>query len=681
MNNFHLSVAVGIRQKPKNSTYEQEIIITSLDEFKQAVQWDNVGAILKEHHRSNENFIATDVIMMDCDNSESDNPHDWLTPEKLSQRLPDVLFYIVYSRNHMKDKYDKDGNISKSARPRWHVYFILSKTYTDAKVIRLMKEKFLRVFPDFDSGAKDSARLFYGVENPICELHEGNLCIDDFLNTVPDIELHDAADAEHSKSTEHEPNDSEVIPDGKRHNYLLQAAMNALRQYGIGDTARKFFDSACARCEQPLDMQNVSDIWNWAVEQAKGFKERYTPKKTTLTLPIVEDTLIQLGVDVKFDVIARKLSVSDMPSECAFVHEGYYTMNHDLRSQANIDMLPLILSSTLRDKNYIFPENFLAQSISVIAITHSFNPFFDMIKATKWDGRNRVYELLYVLGLSSMDFHYTRFLEKWLWQVVSMALNDDGSLGNEFVLVLQGKQGIGKTSFFRKLSVYPEWFLEGANIDVQNKDSIMKATQVVICELGELDSTLKREQASLKGFITSTHDVFREPYGKRNIPYPRRTSFCGTVNPEQFLRDETGNRRYAVIPVTDIDKHFIHSQMTQEYCSQLWRQVYEQYYLGRGKNGFYLTDDEMQFVMSENQSATVQKEGEIEIYDLLDFKSEVSSWRWITNTGIRTELNLMHLSSRKMGEALGAIAMKDSRVKKERFNQGYKYFLPKRRDI
>ena len=579
----------------------------------------------------------------------------------------------------MKDKE------AKSARPRFHVYLPLNKIYSEADLIRLMKEKILRVIPEFDSGAKDTARFFYGVANPQCEAHEGSICIDEFLDALPDAELSEnkleADDAELSSSVEHEDNDNEVIPVGERNNYIFHVAMKALGKYGNSEKAKKVFDNACARCKPPLPSAEISATWNSAIRIAQSFKDKYTPKKINLSMPVIEDTLKELGIEIKRDVITRKLYVSDMPSDSAFVHEGYYTMNQDLRSQANIDMLPLVLSLTLREKHYAFSENFLTQSISVIAITHSFNPFFDMIQNTTWDGKNRIYELCQALGITSENLHYMRFLEKWLWQVVSMSLNDNGTLGNEFVLVLQGKQGIGKTSFFRRLAVRPEFFLEGANIDVHDKDAIMRATQVVICELGELDSTLKREQTNLKGFITSPNDVFREPYGKRNIMYPRRTSFCGTVNPEQFLRDETGNRRYAVIPVTYIDKQFIHNVMTPDYCAQLWRQVYEQYYLKRGKNGFYLTEEEMQFVMSENQNATVLKDGEIELYDLLDFNSNPSAWRWITNTDIRKELDLTHISSRRMGDALTAIMMKDSRVKKKHDMQGSKYLLPKKKGM
>lgn len=679
MKPFHLSVAEGIRQNPQNSIYAHEVEITSLDDFKQAVQWDNCAAIFKDNHRSVKNFILADCVMMDCDNEKSDNPQDCMTPEKLKERIQNVQFVIVYSRNHMKDKE------TLSARPRFHVYLPLSKKYSEADLIRLMKEKLLRVIPEFDAGAKDAARFFFGVDNPVCEFHEGNICIDEFLDALPDFELseykHDAADAEHNSSVELEDNDNEVIPVGKRNNTIFEVALRAVRKYGNSEKAKQVFDNACSRCKPPLPSAEISATWNSAIRIAKSFKDKYTPKKINLSMPVIEDTLKELGIEIKRDVITRKLYVSDMPSDSAFVHEGYYTMNQDLRSQANIDMLPLVLSSTLRDKHYAFSENFLTQSISVIAITHSFNPFFDMIQNTTWDGKNRIYELCQALGITSENLHYMRFLEKWLWQVVSMSLNDNGTLGNEFVLVLQGKQGIGKTSFFRRLAVRPEWFLEGANIDVHDKDAIMRATQVVICELGELDSTLKREQTNLKGFITSPNDVFREPYGKRNIMYPRRTSFCGTVNPEQFLRDETGNRRYAVIPVTYIDKQFIHNVMTPDYCAQLWRQVYEQYYLKRGKNGFYLTEEEMQFVMSENQNATVLKDGEIELYDLLDFNSNPSAWRWITNTDIRKELELTHISSRRMGDALTAIMMKDSRVKKKHDMQGSKYLLPKKKGM
>ena len=122
---------------------------------------------------------------MDCDNNHSDNPEDWLTVQKLTERLPGVEFLIVYSKSHMKEKKEgrkADGKIY-SARPRFHVYFALSRTFTIADEIRGLKEQLLQVIPEFDAGAKDAARFFFGVEKPRGEYHEDTLCVDEFISS------------------------------------------------------------------------------------------------------------------------------------------------------------------------------------------------------------------------------------------------------------------------------------------------------------------------------------------------------------------------------------------------------------------------------------------------------------------------------------------------------------------
>jgi len=68
--------------------------------------------------------------------------------------------------------------------------------------------------------------------------------------------------------------------------------------------------------------------------------------------------------------------------------------------------------------------------------------------------------------------------------------------------------------------------------------------------MGELEShTGKRSAGHMKNLITITTDNFRAPYGKNNEPHRRGSVFCGTVNEDSFLRDETGNRRYWVVPI------------------------------------------------------------------------------------------------------------------------------------
>ena len=125
-------------------------------------------------------------------------------------------------------------------------------------------------------------------------------------------------------------------------------------------------------------------------------------------------------------------------------------------------------------------------------------------------------------------------------------------------------------------------------VDMGSKDSLITALSGWITELGELDSTLKKEQMSLKAFVTRPEDRIRMPYAKRDSRTPRRTSFCGTVNPKDYLKDETGSRRFWTIPVTNIDKKALFS-LRPEWVNQVWFQTYDMY---RADHNFFRLDDE-----------------------------------------------------------------------------------------
>ena len=81
----------------------------------------------------------------------------------------------------------------------------------------------------------------------------------------------------------------------------------------------------------------------------------------------------------------------------------------------------------------------------------------------------------------------------------------------------------------------------GLELDPSDKDKVYQCIKYWVCELGELDSTFKRDLAKLKAFITEQTDEFRRPYGLVPIKYPRKTSFYATVNNEEFLKDECEN--------------------------------------------------------------------------------------------------------------------------------------------
>ena len=155
------------RENQYNTRYPVRREIATLDDLKAAVEFDQVFAVYRDDHRSITDFIRSDCLPFDCDNDHSDIESEWQTATDVEKAFPGVPFYLVYSRHHMKQK-GKFG-----PRPRFHVIFPIDPI-TDREAYRQLKESVIAYFPYFDTGAKDAARFFFGVKDPVVELHGGD---------------------------------------------------------------------------------------------------------------------------------------------------------------------------------------------------------------------------------------------------------------------------------------------------------------------------------------------------------------------------------------------------------------------------------------------------------------------------------------------------------------------------
>lgn len=212
------------------------------------------------------------------------------------------------------------------------------------------------------------------------------------------------------------------------------------------------------------------------------------------------------------------------------------------------------------------------------------NPILEFIQRKKWDKNDYLGELLKTLVVEEQDKRYLIIaLRTWLIQCVAAA--DSGrstpikhaKAKFELVLVLQGAQGLKKTSWFQSL-LPPEmenYIIDGAHLDPSDKDSVLKCLSGWICELGELDATFRKSDiARLKAFLSNQVDTIRLPYDRVACNFKRRTSFCASVNPNEFLTDSTGARRFLPIALTACEhQHNINMQ-------QLWAQIWELYISG-----------------------------------------------------------------------------------------------------
>ncbi|MBO5544826.1 MAG: DNA primase, partial [Oscillospiraceae bacterium] len=155
----------------KNCLYPRHVEINSAEEMQEAVKFDHVCAEDEGDYRSRDNFRGSNVLVMDCDNDFSEDPAEWITPEKLDGMLPDISYAIAFSRHHMREKK------GRPPRPKFHVYFEIPHE-SDADRYAALKAAVYEKFPFFDGNALDAARFFFGADTGEVIWHEGSLTID-----------------------------------------------------------------------------------------------------------------------------------------------------------------------------------------------------------------------------------------------------------------------------------------------------------------------------------------------------------------------------------------------------------------------------------------------------------------------------------------------------------------------
>ena len=223
-------------------------------------------------------------------------------------------------------------------------------------------------------------------------------------------------------------------------------------------------------------------------------------------------------------------------------------------------------------------------------VADEYHPVREWITAQTWDGQDRVSAIIDTIDTD--DELAPVLVRRWLLQCVA-AVSGDPTFRPAGVLVLQGPQGCGKTTWCSRLVPADKpWAAIGMHLDPTNRDDVQAVTRYWIAELGELDATFRKaDVAALKAFVDRDKDVYRAAYARREEEVRRRTVLFASVNRPDFLADDTGNRRWWTVRVRSCEwRHGID-------LAQLWAQLWHDYHAGAD---YRLTDDELHALNQRN---------------------------------------------------------------------------------
>lgn len=192
--------------------------------------------------------------------------------------------------------------------------------------------------------------------------------------------------------------------------------------------------------------------------------------------------------------------------------------------------------------------------VAMVAQDKRFDSAQVWLDGLRWDGRPRIERFLADYFGAELT-EYARAVALYVWTAMAGRVLDPGCQA-DMVPIFVGDQGVGKSTGVAAMVPAPEHFME-VRLDEAEETLARRMRAKLIGEIGELRGMASREIEHIKAFVTRRHEEWVPKYREFAVKFPRRLVFIGTTNADEFLGDETGNRRWLPVRVGQVDREAI----------------------------------------------------------------------------------------------------------------------------
>lgn len=265
-----------------------------------------------------------------------------------------------------------------------------------------------------------------------------------------------------------------------------------------------------------------------------------------------QTAILRLGISCAFDIFRNRMTISGK------------ALPQDL---SNISERVTIFIRDLICKTYGFdPANEMTRDALVnLCSQNTFDPVCDYLDSLIWDGVPRINGFLTNFA-EAEDSDYTRAVSSIIFIAAVRRVRSPG-VKFDTIPVLEGDQGTGKSTLI-KILASPEFFSDQDLLALDQKAQMEIMEGVWLFELCELAGIRFADVNKVKAFASRSVDKARPAYGRVAEERPRRGIMIGTTNDDQYLKDETGNRRFWPVATGAIDLESIAAER-----DQLWAEA------------------------------------------------------------------------------------------------------------
>ncbi len=313
------------------------------------------------------------------------------------------------------------------------------------------------------------------------------------------------------------------------------------------------FESYCSRCHPPICAKESAAIW------ASAAADNLMPSLTKTAIANCIDAWQKRSRTVPIEVTApepNQVSSSRLVRDFRYVENklGDRLRLNMLKNRIELDGKPFditkaqLILALEHNLDLGGRREQIEDILTLLAERRPYSPVIDYLESVHAQHGNDTQILTGFADryLGDRQPMADAFLKRWLISAVARAFQPGCKA--DYILVLQGKQGWGKSGFFNTLA--NGWFDDGIAATANDKDQLMKLHSAWIIELSELEAIFRKKDVSaFKAFITARTDALRKPYGRLVEELPRANVFGASTNEDGFLNDPTGNRRFWVIHV------------------------------------------------------------------------------------------------------------------------------------